>query len=161
MGVFNFYGLIAVVTILVPNLMWAISKKGEFTEYYNNRLVSVLEQIGRFGCFITMIVNIPYTYFGYFFEYGNLVYLVFSGIVVCVYLIGWIAKGEKEGVGYALWLSIAPSVLFLVDGILILSIPLIVFAVIFAPCHILISYKNASAEAKKQSLADKKNKKND
>ena len=130
MGVFNFYGLIAVVTILLPNLMWAISKKGEFTEYYNNRLVSVLEQIGRFGCFITMIVNIPYTYFGYFFEYGNLVYLFFSGIVVCVYLIGWIAKGEKEGVGYALWLSIAPSVLFLVDGILILSIPLIVFAVI-------------------------------
>ena len=146
MGVFNFYGLIAVITILVPNLMWAMGKKGEFTEYYNNKLVSVLEQIGRFGCFITMIINIPYTYLG---------------IVVCVYLIGWIAKGEKEGVGYALWLSIAPSVLFLVDGILILSIPLIVFAVIFAPCHILISYKNAYAEAKKQSLADKKNKKND
>lgn len=78
MGVFNFYGLIAVVTILVPNLMWAMGKKGEFTEYYNNKLVSVLEQIGRFGCFITMIVNIPYTYFGYFFEYGNLVYFFFG-----------------------------------------------------------------------------------
>lgn len=161
MGVFNYYGLIAVITILVPDLMWAISKKGAFTEYYNNRFVSVLEQIGRFGCFVTMIVNIPYTYFGYFFEYGNLVYLLFSGIVVCVYLIGWIAKGEKEGVGYALWLSIAPSVLFLVDGILILSIPLIVFAVIFAPCHIIISYKNANAEAKKHLLAEEKNNKND
>lgn len=146
MGVFNYYGLIAMVNLLIPNLLWAMQKKGEIVEYYHNKPVEIAEQIGRFGCFITMIVNIPYTYFGYFFDYANLVYPIFTGVALAVYIIGWAKKGDKESVFYALLLSVTPSVMFLVDGILIRSIPLIVFAVVFAPCHILISYKNASAK---------------
>lgn len=145
MGVFNIYGLIAVVQLLIPNLIWEMKKKGEFVEYYHNKPAEIAEQIGRFGCFITMIVNIPHTYFGYFFEYANLVYPFFTFAALAVYLIGWAKKGDKESVFYALILSITPSMMFLIDGILIRSIPLIVFAAIFAPCHILISYKNASA----------------
>lgn len=41
-------------------------------------------------------------------------------------------------------LSILPSVLFIFDGIILLNIPLICFAVIFAPMHILISYRNSA-----------------
>lgn len=43
----------------------------------------------------------------------------------------------------ALSLSIIPSAIFLFSGVVLANIPLIVFAVLFAVNHILISYKNA------------------
>ncbi|HKM35158.1 MAG TPA: hypothetical protein VJY54_10505 [Lachnospiraceae bacterium] len=43
----------------------------------------------------------------------------------------------------ALALSVLPSLLFLFCGIMSRTILLIVAAVLFAPCHILLSYKNA------------------
>ena len=156
MRVFNFYGFNAIIILLGANLFTVLGKKVKFTEYYHNKIVTVLEQIGRFGCIITMIINIPYTCFGFFIDYGNYVYPVFTGVMVAVYIIGWLKKGEKESVGYALLLSIVPSVLFLIDGILILNVPLIVFSLIFAPTHILISYKNSSAACKLTEKAAEK-----
>ena len=35
-----------------------------FENKYQNKLVETLEQIGRFTCFGTMIINIPHTIFG-------------------------------------------------------------------------------------------------
>ena len=63
----------------------------------------------------------------------------------------------------ALALSILPSVLFLESGILRCYFPLIAAALLFAPCHILISYKNAAmkreialnGEAPEQSVKDR------
>lgn len=43
----------------------------------------------------------------------------------------------------AIALSVIPSVIFLFSGIISRSVLLIVSAVIFAPCHITISYKNS------------------
>ena len=55
----------------------------------------------------------------------------------------WIVCFQKNTIFRALALSILPSVLFLFSGIMSRSVLLILSAVIFAPCHILISYKNA------------------
>ena len=41
-----------------------------------------------------------------------------------------------------LWLSVTPSVIFLFSGIVLSSVPLIVFAVLFGIGHIAVSYKN-------------------
>lgn len=38
--------------------------KDGFENKYQNKLVETLEQIGRFTCFGTMIINIPHTIFG-------------------------------------------------------------------------------------------------
>ena len=42
----------------------------------------------------------------------------------------------------AVAMSVIPSVLFLFSGIILLSVPLILGALVFAPCHILISIKD-------------------
>lgn len=50
---------------------------------------------------------------------------------------------KESSVRKSLALSILPSVMFIFSGIITLNIPLIISSIIFALCHITISYKNA------------------
>ena len=59
----------------------------------------------------------------------------------------WNNKGVgKNTVFKAVALSVIPSVIFLFSGIISRSVLLIVASILFAPAHILISYKNARCE---------------
>lgn len=142
MSWFNHYGLIAVAIILIPNIIIAITDKGEFENQFKNKAILILEQIGRYGCIAFMIFNIPYCYFNFWFSNALLVYLTVNGILLLLYLFGWIAFGKGKSAVKMLWLSIVPTALFLSSGIMILSVPLIIFAVIFGIGHITVSYKN-------------------
>lgn len=128
--------------IMIPNIVYAVRHK-DAESAYNNKAVIVLEQIGRYGCFVLMIFNIPYTYFGFWFEHAFVAYLAVNGGLCLAYLIFWIVCRNSNGMLKALSLSIIPSCIFLFSGIVLANIPLIVFAVLFAVAHILISYKNA------------------
>ena len=143
MSWFNYYGLIFIALIMIPNIVFAIKCKGGFENAFHNKLIETLEQIGRFGCFIFMIVNIPYTYFGFWIDCGLIIYLVVDFVLVAAYCLIWIICFCKNSIFRSLALSIIPSVLFLFSGVMLRSVILTVCAVIFAPCHILISYKNA------------------
>lgn len=50
MSWFNYYGLIAVAIILIPNIICAIVDKGAFENKYGNKVILLSEQIGRYGC---------------------------------------------------------------------------------------------------------------
>ncbi len=143
MNWFNIYGLIFIVIIMIPNIVFALKCKDGFANKYNNKFVELFEQIGRFGSFIFMIFNIPKTYFGFYFNNGLILYLIVDSILVALYCLIWAICFKKPSVFRALSLSIIPSILFLYSGVMIRSILLIIFSLIFAPCHILISYKNA------------------
>ena len=143
MNWFNWCGLIFIAVIMVPNIVYAVKMKGAFTNSYQNKAAEIVEQIGRYGCFVLMIFNIPYTYFGFYFPYAELVYLTVNAVLVFAYCLAWVLFWKKSGTAKALALSILPSVVFLFSGIMLASIPLITFAVIFSVCHILISVKNA------------------
>lgn len=143
MNWFNIYGLIFIVIIMIPNIVFALKCKDGFLNKYNNKFVELFEQIGRFVSFIFMILNIPKTYFSFYFNNGLILYLIVDSILVALYCLIWAICFKKPSVFRALSLSIIPSILFLYSGIMIRSILLIIFSLIFAPCHILISYKNA------------------
>ena len=143
MSWFNYYGLIFIAIIMIPNIIFAIIHRDGFTNKYKNKLVEILEQIGRYACFVLMIFNIPYTYFNFWFEYALAVYLTVNGILCLLYLIFWVVFWDKNGKIRALSLSIIPSAVFLFSGIAVASIPLIAFAVLFGANHILLSYKNS------------------
>ena len=143
MNWFNIYGLIFIVIIMIPNIVFALKCKDGFVNKYNNKFVELFEQIGRFGSFIFMIFNIPKTYFGVYFNNGLMLYLIVNSILVTLYCLIWAICFKKPSVFRALSLSIIPSILFIYSGIMIRSILLIIFSLIFAPCYILISYKNA------------------
>ena len=139
----NIFGLFFVAVILIPNIIFAMKCKDGFDHKWNNKYIEILEQIGRLGCFGFMIINIPGTWFGWWSDEAFAVYLMGDTIFAVVYCIIWIVCFRKSSMFRALALSIIPSVLFLFSGIMSRSVLLFVAAIIFAPSHIAISYKNA------------------
>jgi len=139
----NVFGLIAIVVIMIPNILFAVRCKDGFENKWKNRIIEIIEQIGRFGCFGFMIFNIPGTWFGWWSDEAFAVYLVIDILLIVLYCIIWAVCWNKNNAFRALALSIIPSILFLFSGIMSRSILLIIAAVLFAPTHILISYKNS------------------
>ena len=139
----NVFGLVMVAVIMIPNVLFAMKCKDGFVNKWNNKSVETVEQIGRFGCFGFMIINIPGTWFGWWSDEAFAVYLVVDAVLVTLYCVIWAVCFRKSSVFRALALSIIPSVLFLFSGIMSRSILLTIAAVLFTPSHILISYQNA------------------
>ncbi len=136
MGWFNYYGLAVMAVVMIPNIIYAVKNKGNVADTYNNKLATVAEQVGRYGCFAFMIFNIPYLYFNFWFDYAIIVYLAVNGGLCLAYLIFWIICRNKSGKLRALALSVIPSCISILSGVMLLNIPLICFAVIFAVSHI-------------------------
>ncbi|WP_051931781.1 hypothetical protein [Clostridium sp. KNHs214] len=63
----NVYGLIIMMIIMIPNIIFAMKEKN-FESKYNNKVVEIIEQIGRFGSMGLMIFNISVLEFGYWFD---------------------------------------------------------------------------------------------
>ena len=120
----------------------AIKCKDGFDNKWNNKYVEVTEQVGRLGCFGFMIINIPGTCFWWWSDEAFALYLIVDTILVMLYCAIWIICFKKNSVFRALALSIIPSMLFLFSGIMSRSVLLIIASVLFAPSHIVISYKN-------------------
>ena len=139
---FNVFGLIFIAVIMIPNVVFAIKCKDGFDNKWNNKYVEVTEQVGRLGCFGFMIINIPGTWFGWWSDEAFALYLIVDTILVMLYCAIWIICFKKNSVFRALALSIIPSMLFLFSGIMSRSVLLIIASVLFAPSHIMISYKN-------------------
>ena len=139
----NVFGLVMAAVIMIPNILFAMKCKDGFVNKWNNKSVETVEQIGRFGCFGFMIINIPGTWFGWWSDEAFAVYLVVDAVLVTLYCVIWAVCFRKSSVFRSLALSIIPSVLFLFSGIMSRSILLTISAVLFAPSHIMISYQNA------------------
>ncbi len=139
----NVFGLIFIAVIMIPNIIFAYKCRDGFENKWNQKFVEVMEQIGRFGCFGFMIVNIPGTYFGWWSDGAFVAYLIVDTILALLYCGIWAVCFRKSSVFRALALSIIPSILFLFSGIMSRSVLLVLTAAIFAPSHIAISYQNA------------------
>lgn len=140
---FNVFGLVFIAVIMIPNIIFAIKNKEGFENKRKNRFLEVAEQIGRIGCFVFMIINIPGKWFGWRSDEAFALYLITDTLLIAVYCAIWIVCFRKNSVFRALALSVIPSVLFLFSGIMSRSVLLIISSVIFAPSHIIISYRNA------------------
>ena len=143
---FNPFGLVFITIIMIPNIVFAIRCKDGFTNNYRNKTVELVEQIGRYGCFSFMIFNVPGTWFGWASNEAFALYLILDALLVALYCILWIVCWKKNGMVKALALSVIPSVVFLISGIMSRSVLLTVAALLFAPAHIFISCQNAKGE---------------
>ena len=140
---FNVFGFAFIVVIMIPNIVFAVRCKDGFENRWSNKAIEIIEQIGRFGCFGFMIFNVPGTWFGWWSNEAFALYLIIDSLLIALYCAIWVIFWKKNNSLRALSLSIIPSVVFLFSGIMNRSILLIVSAALFAPTHILISYKNA------------------
>lgn len=139
----NIFGAVFIAVIMIPNIIYALKCRDGFENKWNNKGVEVVEQIGRFGCFGFMVVNIPGTWFGWWSDEALAMYLIVNVVLIILYCVIWIICFRKNTIFKALALSIIPSVIFMFSGIMSRSVLLVVASLLFAPAHILISYKNA------------------
>lgn len=142
---FNPWGFLFLSIIMIPNIIFAIKNKEAFENSIQKKwfkILEIFEQIGRYGCFACMIFNISGTYFGFKSDLSFVIYLIVNFVFISAYCIIWIFCFNKNNLFKAISLSVIPSIIFLFSGIISQSILLIIFAIIFAPCHIAISVEN-------------------
>lgn len=143
MNWFNYYGFAVICIIMIPNVICTFADKSVFENYFHNKLIETMEQVGRFGCFACMIVNVPFVCYGFWMKNALAIYLITNGILLTLYLLGWMVLGKKQQITKALWLSITPTIIFVFSGVALRHVLLIAFAILFGIAHITISYKNA------------------
>lgn len=142
---FNPWGFLFLSIIMIPNIIFAIKNKEAFENSIQKKwfkILEIFEQIGRYGCFFCMMFDISGTYFGFSSNFSFRIYLIINGILIFSYCLIWITHFRKNNLFKAISLSVIPSIIFLFSGIISQSILLIIFAIIFAPCHIAISILN-------------------
>ena len=139
----NIFGIAFVAIIMIPNIIFAVKNKEGFNNKCKSRFAEITEQIGRLRCFAFMIINIPRTWFGWWSEEGFVLYLIGDSLLVIIYCVIWCICFNKNSLFTALSLSIIPSGLFMFSGIMSRSVLLVISSLLFAPSHIMISYKNA------------------
>lgn len=137
----NFFGLPIVVIMMIPNIIYGIKCPEGFQNVWHNKLVEIFEQIGRYGCFALMCVQIP-GFFGFPSKLWFTSYLLVNGILLLAYCTIWIICFRKNNLFRAIALSAIPSVIFIFSGIATTCVFLTILGIIFAICHILISVKS-------------------
>lgn len=142
----NVFGFVFMLAIMIPNMIFALKNRDGFQNLWKNRIVEILEQIGRFGCFAFMVLIIPGCRFGFSSDEHFALYLIINTMLIVMYYLVWIICFRRNSIFRALALSVIPSLIFLTSGVLSNYVPLLIAVIIFAPCHIVISYKNAMLE---------------
>lgn len=135
------YGLIIMVIIMIPNVIFAMKEKN-FESKYQNKLAEIIEQIGRFGSMFLIIFNVPVLEFGYWFDNGKLIYMFLTGIFAVIYCFIWFMYFKKATMTKAMLLAIIPTIIFFSIGLIQLQVLLIITATLFGIGHIIITYKN-------------------
>ena len=137
----NPLGIAIILLMMVPNVIFALRHR-DMENKCKNRLINLLEQIGRYGCLILMIICIGLDKFGFGSVEDFLIYLFGSALLLLAYFIFWILYGKSPSRKKALALTIIPCCLFLLCGVTLRQWPLVVFAVLFCVCHVCVTLSN-------------------
>lgn len=139
---FNYLGLIIVIVLIIPNIIVAKLNPNIFENEFKNKFLLSMEQIGRYGCMALMVLHFPYVCFGFFFDNSIIIYGLINSLLLITYCIGWIICLKKHEKLRACLLSIIPTCIFFISGIIVLNFPLIICSIVFGISHITISIKN-------------------
>ena len=145
MNWFNLYGVIIVVLLLLPNMMYA--HKIKYTEEKcHNMLMNLLEQVGRYGAMLMMVLNIGLSEPGFQSQEAFAVWLVSNSLLILLYLICWQFYIDSQVFVVAMMLAVLPSILFVANGFMFRHWLLIIFGCIFSVSHIYVTYHNNRAK---------------
>ena len=86
---FNYFGIIFIIVLLLPNIYASIFKKELFVNKFDDRLLIKLENIGRYLCMILMVINIQDLYGGFKSVEAFVAYLGINIILLGLYYITW------------------------------------------------------------------------
>ncbi len=137
----NVFGLIIVILILIPNIIYAFKVKGQQNRC-QNKLMNLLEQVGRYGCMFLMIFNIGIAEFGFRSIGMFLLYLLGNPVLIVSYWIIWALYFKKAVYWKQIALAVIPTMIFLLNGVTMMHFLLIIFGIIFGVGHIYVTHEN-------------------
>lgn len=140
-GWLNIFGLILMILILLPNMIYAHKFK-DAENKCTNKVMNITEQVGRYSTMFLMVFNIGIAELGFSSIEACLIYGVGNLILLAAYWCFWLLYFKEQKMAYALALAIIPTGIFLLSGITMRHILLIVTSVIFGIGHIYVSYAN-------------------
>ncbi len=143
------FGLIIVILLLIPNIIY-FRKNKTITNHYHNPVVLTLEQLGRYGSMFLMVFSIGISEFGFRSKGIFLLWLCIHIIFILFYWLLWIFYFKKPRTMISILLAVVPGVLFLNQGILLGHWLLVIFGLVFSISHIYITNKNLGYEAEKR-----------
>ena len=137
----NPWGMAIILLMMIPNVIFALRHRN-MENRCKSRFINILEQIGRYGCLILMIICIGLDKFGFGSVEDFLIYLFGSALLLLAYFIFWILYGRSPSRKKALALAIIPCCLFLLCGVTLRQWPLVVFSMLFCVGHICVTLSN-------------------
>ena len=139
---FNYFGIIFIIVLMLPNIYASIFKKELFVNKFDDRLLIKLENIGRYLCMILMVINIQDLYGGFKSVEAFVAYLGINIILLGLYYIVWFIFYKFNNIYKNMILGIIPSLMCIISGILQNHLLLIISGIVFAYAHLKIIWKN-------------------
>lgn len=138
-GVFNLWTAGIVGLLLIPNLIYALRHRGGGISS-SSRAVNILEQAGRFGSMIFMVVPLGVRggEFGFYSWEELVVWALGTVLLLAAYYVCWILFARKPGRRLALALALIPCGIFLLSAVLLRHWVLAIFACLFTGAHFCI-----------------------
>lgn len=140
----NIFGLMIVILILLPNLIYFYKNKDKSIENKcKSKIANIAEQIGRYGSMFLMTFNIGLLEFGFRSNEEFAVWLVSNGALLLMYWVFWYFYFTGYRNIIAVMLAVIPSLIFISGGFFLRHWLLVIFGLIFSVSHIYITWKNA------------------
>lgn len=141
-SIFNLFCAGIVVLLLIPNLIYALRHKGGGISS-GSRAVNILEQTGRFGSMIFMVVPLGVKGGGLGFSSAEafLIWTVGTAALLPAYYVCWAFYARRPGRRLALALAVIPCGIFLLSAALLRHWVLAIFAGLFTVTHLYIVWR--------------------
>jgi hypothetical protein len=137
----NIFGLIIVILMLLPNIIYAIKLK-TFENKCKNKTMNRMEQIGRYGSMFFMIFNIGLYEFGFQSNVKFVIWLFVIVLLLLLYWLFWYIFFSSPRNTLPMILAILPSAVFITSGLFLRHWLLIISGILFSIGHIYVTYQN-------------------
>ena len=151
LGTISIFNIIIVAILLLPAVVFVFRTR-HFRKHTSNKVMLILEFIGRIACVVLMIFPFPEKEFGFPAVEYLLAYMLINGLGIVIYIALCASFLKKPKAVKGLALAVIPPVLFVACGITLKHYLLVFAAVVYAIGHIyrtLADSKNRHSEAKK------------
>lgn len=147
-GFINTYNAVIVVLLLIPNIIYELKHKNEELPEYHNRVLVIVEQVGRYASMFLMLfpIGVVGFEFGYNPSDDFVLRLLLDIVLIAAYYIFWGMYVKKKTMTRSMFLAIVPALIFLFAGILLHHWFLVIAAVLFGIGHIYITFRSAKLQ---------------
>ena len=138
----NIFGIIIVILMLLPNIIYAIKFRGVENKC-KNKIMNRIEQIGRYASMFFLMFHVGLVTYGFPSATAFIIYFIGNTILLIAYWFIWLLYFKKMVFWKSMALAILPTMIFLVSGITLRHYFLVLSAIVFGIGHFYVTYQNA------------------